>query len=157
MRFKTLLVAAAVALSVAACSQSGIGTKQTIGGLGGAALGGLLGSQFGSGTGQLAFTAAGAVLGGLAGSEIGRSMDEVDRLRAAQAQQRASAAPIGQTIVWNNPNTGNSGAVTAVRDGTSNTGQYCREFQQTVNVGGRTETAFGTACRQQDGTWRVVS
>jgi surface antigen len=45
-----------------------------------------------------------------------------------------------------------------VRDGTdTRTGAYCREFQQTVTIGGKTESAYGTACRQPDGTWKVVS
>ena len=158
MTFRSILAAIVVALSVAGCAQQGgPGTKQTVGALGGAALGGLLGAQFGSGTGQLAATAAGVVLGGLIGSEIGRSMDEVDRMRMDQANRQAQSAPIGQSIAWNNPNTGNSGQVVATRDGTASNGQYCREFQQTVTVGGRTETAYGVACRQADGTWRVVN
>jgi surface antigen len=36
-------------------------------------------------------------------------------------------------------------------------GAYCREFQQTVSIGGREERAYGTACRQPDGSWKVVS
>jgi len=156
MSFKSVLAAAALALLLAGCTNSNYGTKQTIGGLGGAALGGLLGSQFGKGTGQLAMTAAGAVIGGLVGSEVGRSMDETDRLQAQQATYQAQAAPVGQTIVWNNPNSGNYGQVTPTREGYTNNGEYCREFQQTVTVSGRTETAYGVACRQQDGTWRVV-
>ncbi|WP_172428518.1 trypsin-like peptidase domain-containing protein [Azospirillum brasilense] len=32
----------------------------------------------------------------------------------------------------------------------------CREYVQTVNVGGRTEQAMGTACRKTDGTWVIV-
>ena len=152
------LIAAILATGLlAGCSGYGdLGTKQTVGGLGGAALGGLLGSQFGSGTGQLAFTAAGTLLGALVGSEVGRSMDDVDRLRAERAQVQATGAPIGQTVVWNNPNTGNSGTVTPLCDGTSASGEYCREFQQTVTIGGRSQQTFGTACRQSDGTWRVV-
>lgn len=156
---KGLIAAIMAAGLLGACSggYSDYGTKQTVGGLGGAALGGLLGSQFGSGTGQLAATAAGVVLGGLVGSEIGRSLDDVDRLQAEQAQVQATAAPIGQTIVWNNPDSGNSGTITPVRDGTSAGGQYCREFQQTVTIGGRTQQTFGTACREADGTWRVIN
>ena len=154
---KGLIAAVMAAAMLAGCSGYGdYGTKQTVGGLGGAALGGLLGSQFGSGTGQLAFTAAGAVLGGLVGSEVGRSLDEVDRMRAEEAQFQATGAPIGQTVVWSNPDTGNSGTITPVRDGTASSGEYCREFQQTVTIGGRTQQTFGTACRQGDGTWRVV-
>lgn len=39
----------------------------------------------------------------------------------------------------------------------SNTsGQYCREFQSTVLVGGVPQQSYGTACQQPDGTWRIV-
>ena len=156
MKVRTLIAAGAIALTTAGClGSTGIGTKQAVGGLGGAALGGFLGSQFGSGTGQLAFTAAGAVLGGLAGSEIGRSLDENDRREAARANQLAQRAPIGQTIAWNNPDSGNYGSVTPTRDGTTSSGAYCREFQQTVTVGGRAQSGYGTACRQPDGSWEV--
>ena len=156
--WKQGLVAAVMSLGLlAGCSSYGdYGTKQTVGGLGGAALGGLLGSQFGSGTGQLAATAAGVVLGGLVGSEVGRSLDDVDRMRAEQAQYQAASAPIGETIVWSNPDSGNYGSVTPTRDGVASSGEYCREFQQTVTIGGRTQQTYGTACRQSDGTWRVA-
>lgn len=156
MRFKSAIAALALAVLVGGCAQSGYGTKQTVGGLGGAALGGLLGSQFGSGTGQLAFTALGAVGGALLGSEIGRSLDDNDRRQASYATQQAQSAPVGQTIAWSNPNSGNHGTVTPLREGTAANGSYCREFQQSVTVGGRSETAYGVACRQPDGTWEVV-
>ncbi|MCG8359860.1 MAG: hypothetical protein MI920_30210 [Kiloniellales bacterium] len=70
---------------------------------------------------------------------------------------QAASAPVGQTIVWNNPDSGARGSVTPVRDGTSASGEYCREFQQTVTISGRTQETYGTACRQRDGSWRVVS
>jgi surface antigen len=46
--------------------------------------------------------------------------------------------------------------VTATRDGYSESGKYCREFYQTVSIGGRTEDAYGVACLQPDGDWRIV-
>ena len=156
MNIKTVIAFLAIALFSAGCSQDGRVHKQGVGAVTGAALGGLLGSQFGSGTGRLAATGAGVFLGALIGSEIGRSMDEVDRLKADQANRSAQNAPIGETIAWNNPDSGHSGSVTPVRDGTSSSGQYCREFQQTVTIGGKTEDAYGTACRQPDGSWQVV-
>ncbi len=53
MRLKTVLAATLIALMTAACAQNGqYGTKQTVGALGGAAAGGLLGAQFGHGSGQ---------------------------------------------------------------------------------------------------------
>lgn len=36
-------------------------------------------------------------------------------------------------------------------------GQYCREYQSRVNVGGRMQYGYGTACMQPDGSWRVVN
>jgi len=36
-------------------------------------------------------------------------------------------------------------------------GRYCREFLQEVVIGGRKEQAYGTACRQPDGSWEVIS
>jgi surface antigen len=92
------------------------------------------------------------------GGEIGRSLDENDRRMASQAQTQAQTAPIGQTISWNNPDSGNSGTYTPVRDGTNtSSGAYCREYQTTVTVGGKTEDAYGTACRQPDGSWKIVN
>jgi surface antigen len=150
----TIAICIAAAL-VAGCA-SDMGQKETMGGLLGAAGGGLLGAQFGGGSGKLAATAAGTLLGALVGSNIGRTMDEVDRLKAYQAYERAAEAPIGETITWNNPQTQHSGSVTPVREGTTSSGLYCREFQQSVRIGGRTEQAYGTACQQPDGSWRMV-
>ncbi len=72
-----------------------------------------------------------------------------------QAQVMAAAAPIGQTISWNDA--GAFGSVTPLRDGTSSAGAYCREFRQSVAIGGRSEEAYGIACRKPDGAWEVVS
>lgn len=32
-------------------------------------------------------------------------------------------------------------------------GQYCREYTETVEIGGRRESGYGTACLQPDGSW----
>ncbi len=34
---------------------------------------------------------------------------------------------------------------------------YCREYIRTVTIGGRTQQAYGTACLQPDGAWKIVS
>ena len=34
---------------------------------------------------------------------------------------------------------------------------YCREYQRTIAIDGRPERAYGTACQEPDGNWRVVS
>lgn len=156
MRLRSILAVLAIAGLVAACQNGQYGTKQTIGGLGGAALGGWAGSTIGGGSGKLAATAAGVLIGALVGSEIGRSMDEVDKMKAERAYTQATTAPVGQTITWSNPDTGNYGAVTPTREGTKQaTGEYCREFQQTVVIGGNQEEAYGVACRKPDGQWEI--
>ncbi|HLN26020.1 MAG TPA: hypothetical protein VK558_18780 [Patescibacteria group bacterium] len=33
----------------------------------------------------------------------------------------------------------------------------CREYQSTVTIGGAVQRTHGTACRQADGTWRIVN
>jgi len=32
----------------------------------------------------------------------------------------------------------------------------CREFQQTITIGGTTQEAYGTTCLQPDGSWKVT-
>mgnify|MGYP001815199343 FL=1 len=150
-------VTAAAVLFAAACTPADYGSRETTGGLTGAVLGGLLGAQFGRGDGNLVTTGAGVLIGALIGSEIGRSMDDVDRIRANEAISFAHQAEIGETIRWNNTQTGNFGTVTPLRDGLTASGRYCREYQQTITIDGRRAVGVGIACRQPDGTWRIVS
>lgn len=155
---KIALVAMVVSsLALTGCETlNNTGTKQLIGTGGGAVVGGLLGSKVGDGSGQLWATGAGALLGALVGSEIGKSLDRADQQYASQANYQAQNAPIGEPISWSNPESGNYGQVVATKDGYSQSGRYCREFQQTIYVGGREESAYGVACRQPDGSWQIV-
>lgn len=154
-KFAAVLVAVAM---LGACEQTGMGQKEGLGTLGGAGVGALAGSQIGSGKGQLAAVAIGALLGAFAGRSIGQSLDRADQAAISRAGDRAQTAPIGQTIAWDNPDTGHHGTITPTREGRhTQTGEYCREFRQTVSVGGKTEEAYGTACRQPDGSWKIVN
>ena len=158
MRSLRLMIVPAMALALAACSNGQAGDKQTLGTLIGGAAGGLAGAQIGDGKGQLAATAAGALLGAFFGNQIGESLDRADRLYAEQASQDAlENNASGEQNVWNNPDSGKSGTVTPTRTYQTNDGRYCREFQQTVTVGGREESAYGRACRQPDGSWEIQS
>lgn len=153
-RLPAALLAVAVALTACEGQQM---NKETVGTVLGGVGGAVLGAQFGRGTGNLVGVAAGALAGAYLGNQMGKSLDKADQAAMAQASQRATTAPIGQQVSWRNAESGNSGVITPVREGTmQGTGEYCREFQQDVTVGGKTEQAFGTACRQPDGSWRVV-
>ena len=83
------------------------------------------------------------------------NLNEAQQRAYEQAQVRATTAPVGERIIWNSGAA--SGSVTTVRDGVSTAGRYCREFQQAVTIGGKSQQAYGTACRQPDGSWEVVS
>jgi len=144
-------------LGLSACNQNA-GNKETLGGLGGAAVGGLAGAQIGGGSGQLAATAVGALLGFFIGTEVGKSLDKADQLHAERiASQALESNPTGQTSSWSNPDSGNSGTITPTRTTYTDSGQPCREYQQTVTIGGETQQAYGTACREADGSWRIVN
>lgn len=83
------------------------------------------------------------------------NLNESQQRAHEQAQIDATNAKVGETITWNEG--GASGAVTTTREGTTSSGRYCREFQQTVTIEGKDEHAYGTACQQPDGAWEVVS
>ena len=159
MKFKSMILVSALAagLMLSGCeSMQSAGTKETIGSASGAIIGGVLGAQVGGGSGRLVATGVGTLLGALVGNSIGRSLDKADLAYAQQANYQAHSAPIGEAITWNNPESGNSGSITPVRDGADTAGRYCREYQQTIYVGGQQETGYGIACRQDDGTWQIV-
>ena len=137
-----------------ACADQG--PKQNVGTVLGGIGGAVAGSQFGGGTGRLVGVAIGTLAGAFLGSEIGKSLDKADRTYAAKANEQAQTAPVGKQITWSNPDTGNHGTVVPTREGNDSSGNLCREYQTTVTVGGKTEQAYGTACRQADGSWKVV-
>ena len=176
---------AGVAMVASGCTQVQTSdvTGATGAALGGV-FGGLFGSQFGQGTGQLAFTAVGSSLGALFGGAIGRSVGDTasaayaappayqgtyqppplvpsvgfgaDQAYVSEAQAVAASLPIGQSVAWDNPNTGNFGTITALRDGTSREGYYCRQFENELSLAGQSGVSYSVACRFADGSWRTV-
>jgi len=153
---KTAAFVVVAALALSACEGSQMGQKQMGGGILGAVGGALAGSAVGSGKGTVAAVAVGTLLGAIIGSEIGKSLDNADKAAMAQTTQRSlESNPVGVTTTWTNPDSGHSGTVTPTRTYQAPSGQYCREYTQTVQVGGKTEEAYGTACRQPDGTWKI--
>ena len=154
--FAGLLVAS---LGTALSGCGGMGENETAGSILGGVAGAVVGNQFGSGDGKTAATAAGAVIGAMVGGNIGRSLDETSRQRAGAATYEAlETATIDEPIRWENPNnTGGaaSGSATVTRQGATSDGRTCREFQQTVVIGGREEQSYGTACRDDNGDWKI--
>lgn len=142
---------------VAACA-SDAGRNEQIGTIVGAGAGVLIGSQIGDGDTRLLAMAIGALAGSQLGGYVGRQLDKKDREKMQATTQNAlESAEAGQTANWSNENSGNSGTITPQERFSTAGGSVCREFQQTVTTAGETATAYGTACKQPDGSWKVVS
>lgn len=127
---------------------SGCATNRETGALTGGAAGAGIGALIGDG-------AAGPIIGGLlgviVGSEIGREMDKRDR---AYVASQLESSPSGRRSEWVNPDTGNRYAVTPQQAYTGDGGQTCREFVLTSDE--FNNPVYGTACRRDDGSWRMV-
>ena len=136
---------------------SGLFTKENIGAAAGAAGGAWAGSNIGKGKGNVAAIAAGTLLGAYLGKSVGASLDKADMAYYHQTSQNSlENTPTGQKSTWKNPDSGHSGSFTPTRTYQASSGSYCREYQQTITVDGQSEKAFGTACRQANGSWKIV-
>lgn len=130
----------------------GLISSEFLGGALGGVAGGVGGSRFGQGQGKTAATIGGTLLGVMLGSSIGRSMDMADQGCVLAGLEHL---PDQRAIAWDGAD-GTPYRVTPVRSWESAPGRYCREYQATAQVGGRSQRIYGTACRQPDGSWEIV-
>ena len=127
----------------------------------GTALGALTGGALAYGLGQDSskkelWTVLGIGLGAMIGQSIGQQLDERDQYLMAQTFEFAmEKAPTNETAKWENPDTGAQGSVTPTKTVVVAEGTPCREFTTTVSIGGQEEEAYGIACRQADGSWKI--
>src|SRR4051794_41311772 len=98
-----IIATALTATLLSGCTTDGVGTKQGIGTLGGAAAGGLLGSQIGGGSGKLAATAAGTPLGAFLCNEGGSFLHRVDEGHPQRAGGKTPVAKPNQKIGLSKP------------------------------------------------------
>lgn len=143
------LIAVSMALAGCQTSPSNEGGGQVIGGV----LGGVLGSQVGKGKGKTAATIAGVLVGAYLGGKIGRSMDANDQRKAHSALENNQS---NQPASWHNPDSNRDYAVTPTSTYKTADG-YCRDYTTEVSIDGKREVAKGTACREPNGSWRVVN
>lgn len=137
------LVAAAVALS--GCSTVGLSGGKAV--------------SAGSGaTGPAApETIIAAMDGGLIGGSIGSGLSDTDRRIALQAEYRAlEYSPAGKPVDWQGSGGAPKGSVAAAQPYRVGS-QDCRQYTQTVTVGGQNRAARGTACRNADGSWTPLT
>lgn len=145
--FVTLLTS----LSLVGCADM---SKQDVGTVSGAVAGGLLGSTIGHGSGKLMAVGIGTLAGAFIGGSIGKSMDDTDRLKMQRALETNS---VGQPAYWQNANNGAKYTVVPVKNVQVQGNKYCREYRTTAVIAGKQQEMYGTACRQPDGSWKVVS
>lgn len=146
---KIALILLSFPLFLASCAAN----NEDVGTATGTVIGGLIGSQFGGGSGRVAATAGGALIGAYVGNNIGRTMDKVDRL---EVQRTLETAPVGKVVSWKNPDSGNVYSVKPTKTYYASN-QPCREYTTHALIGGKSQEVYGKACRQADGSWKVVS
>lgn len=129
---------------------------EAAGAVAGAIIGGVIGNQVFRGERGLG-TVAGVVLGGIAGSRLARSNDDCDTYYASNAYYDAfeNRDPY-ERVSWRNPRSGSYGYIEPADYYRDRRGRECRNYEQEIYVDGYRETAEGVACRQRDGTWRIV-
>jgi surface antigen len=128
------------------------GPNENIGMVIGGIVGGTLGHQVGKGNGRTVATVIGTIIGTTIGGNVGRSMDDTDQLKVAHALETVRT---GVSTSWNNPDTDYHYEVIPTRT-YNQTGTPCREYQVEALIGGQKEIIYGTACRQDDGSWEVI-
>jgi surface antigen len=139
----------------------GCGGAEATGTVVGGVAGGVIGNQFGHGGGRAAATVGGVLLVAIVGNAIARDSCRDERADAYYYNRTYYDAfdqpTYGRRYEWRNPNSGSYGYVTPRREFRDSRGE-CREFTQEIYVEGRRrpEEANGIACRQPDGTWRIV-
>lgn len=130
------------------CNRAALGSV-----LGGVA-GGAIGSTIGKGSDRTLGIIGGTILGVLVGGAVGHHMDTLDQNCVGQVLEHA---PDNQAVEWRNPDTGARYKVTPTQVYQDPRGRYCREYTTISTVGGKPQRIYGTACRQPDGSWQLVS
>jgi surface antigen len=91
------------------------------------------------------------------GAQSTAALTADDQRQIDDAMHRAFTAPIGQQVNWANSASGNSGNIIAIKDGYSQQGAYCRDFQKTITAGNQTTKTNSDFCQMPDGSWKAVS
>lgn len=105
--------------------------------------------------GQQALLAA--MQGGLIGRVTIDELSERNRSTGLQAEYRAlEYTPPGESVIWDDQQSGATGTVIASQPYRVGS-QDCRQLEHTVTRGRSQQSERGTACRNPDGSWTIVS
>ncbi|MGB5092890.1 MAG: RT0821/Lpp0805 family surface protein [Parvibaculum sp.] len=127
------------------CNSDAVGAF--IGGI----LGGVIGANSSSHHGRGAV--GGVIIGTLIGGVLGRAIDDSNQACVGEVLEYV---PTNETVDWADPDTGGYYEVTPLRSYQRDEDTYCREYQTYIEIDGRSQRAYGTACRQPDGAWKQV-
>ncbi|MBA8876683.1 surface antigen [Phyllobacterium myrsinacearum] len=116
------------------------------------------GGTFSRLTGKSSEPATSGVLAALGNGLIGNaSLEPADRKRALQAEYQAlEYSPAGKAIEWKNSSGSRAGEVVAAQPYQVGS-QNCRQYTHTIRADGTPQTARGTACRNEDGSWTPLN
>ncbi len=162
----------AVAVALAGCAGKGAGNpgpgasggdggfgipdgtcnKKAIGAVMGGAIGGVIGAQMGEGTSRRIAILVGAAAGTLIGSHVGRKMDEADRACIGEALEKSGD---NRTVAWASGDGSTTYRVTPLAP-MPQTDPACRMFELQAATAAGSSTSKAQACRDADGSWRVI-
>lgn len=118
----------------------------------GAVLGGVAGALIGAHHGGTGATVGGAIVGVILGGALGEAIDMSDQACYGQVLEYV---PNDQPVYWES--NGAQYQVTPRRTYRGAGGLYCREYQTSIYIDGYPQDAYGTACRQPDGSWQAAN
>lgn len=157
IKIKSLLSLGLCLICFSSCVDQYGNTSNASGGTVLGALGGaFVGSQMGGGTGGGAVIGAlmGATVGGTLGNRVGSQLDNQSKRKIAETSYYVlDRGQIGRPYYWHSDNY--RGYVKPTNE-YSYRGMQCREYVQSVMIGGRPVEAYGEACRQPDGSWKIM-
>jgi surface antigen len=147
---KSFVIPVILSFALLLSSCAGGPNKAGMGAAGGAASGALIGQAIGHNTEA---TLIGAAIGTMLGYMVGNEMDKYDREQLNHVYERGVS---GQSNAWHNPDNGNQFRVTP-QPAYSNpvTHQPCRQAEINSVIDGTPQTAYTTACRDNNGRWQL--
>lgn len=133
--------------------ETGLSKDTQIGGVSGAAVGGVIAGLAGA---SPAWIAGSIILGGITGGVIGNYLGKEDAEKHAKTNLEAldKLGP-GKSAGWKDDKTGNYGSTTVNSETKNGDGSVCKTFTETIHADGKTTTQSGKACKAPGGTWNV--
>lgn len=93
---------------------------------------------------------------GVLAGKLGDDLSDAARAKAAEAEFRAlESGQTGAPVVWKLSDTVYGSVVPQQPYSVGSIN--CRRYSHTISVAGENRAASGTACRQEDGSWRPLS